>query len=79
MIKDKIQSKVAKAFDTKLADAVHAFTCIKIINSGEYGSITETLPDQIDGSYSGRGVLFGSYEKFWLNLLIIRAQILKPQ
>lgn len=63
MIKNKIQSKVAKAFDKKLADAVYPFTCTKIINSGKYDLVTETYPDQIDGSYSGRGVLFGSYKK----------------
>lgn len=63
MIKNKIQSKVAKAFDKKLADAVASFTCTKIINSGKYDPVTETYPNQIDGSYSGRGVLFGSYKK----------------
>ena len=63
MIKDKIQSKVAKAFDTKLTDAVASFTCTKMINSGKYDPVTETYPNQIDGSYSGRGVLFGSYKK----------------
>lgn len=63
MIKNKIQSKVAKAFDKKLADAVASFSCTKIINSGEYNPVTETYPNQIDGSYSGRGVLFGSYKK----------------
>ena len=63
MIKDKIQSKLAKAFDKKLADAVHSFTCTKVIYSGDYNPVTETYPEQIDGSYSGRGVLFGSYKK----------------
>ena len=63
MIRDKIQSKLAKAFDKKLADAVHEFTCTKVIYSGEYNPITETYPEQIDGSYSGRGILFGSYKK----------------
>ena len=63
MIKNKIQSKVAKAFDKKLADAVASFICTKMINSGKYDPVTETYPNQIDGSYSGRGVLFGSYEK----------------
>ncbi|WOE33100.1 glutamate 5-kinase [Acinetobacter sp. SAAs470] len=62
-MKDKIQSKLAKAFDKKLSDAVHAFTCAKVIYSGEYDPVTETYPEQIDGSYSGRGVLFGSYKR----------------
>ena len=63
MIRDKIQSKLAKAFDKKLADAARAFTCTKVIYLGDYNPVTETYPEQIDGSYSGRGVLFGSYKK----------------
>lgn len=63
MIKDKIQSKVAKAFDKKLADAVDTFTCEKLIYSGEFDFETQTYPVVGDESYSGRGVLFGSYLK----------------
>ena len=63
MIKNKIQSKVAKAFDKKLADAVDTFTCEKLIYSGEFDFETQTYPVVGSESYSGRGVLFGSYLK----------------
>lgn len=63
MIKNKIQSKVAKAFDKKLADAVDSFTCTKLIYSGVFDFETQTYPVIGSESYSGRGVLFGSYLK----------------
>ena len=56
MIKNKIQSKVAKAFDKKLGDAVDTFTCEKLIYSGEFDFETQTYPIVGDESYSGRGV-----------------------
>ena len=62
MIKNKIQSKVAKAFDKKLADAVDTFTCEKLIYSGEFDFETQTYPVIGNESYSGRGVL-GNYLK----------------
>ncbi len=63
MIKNKIQSKVAKAFDKKLADAVDLFACSKTIQSGEFDFETQTYPTKTVVAYSGRGVLFGSYQK----------------
>ena len=62
-MKDKIQAKVAQAFSTKLADAVDTFTCEKLIYSGEFDFETQTYPVVGSESYSGRGVLFGSYLK----------------
>ena len=62
-MKDKIQAKVAQAFSTKLADAVNFFTCEKPIYSGEFDFETQTYPVVGSESYSGRGVLFGSYLK----------------
>lgn len=62
-MKDKIQAKVAQAFSTKLADAVDTFTCEKPIYSGEFDFETQTYPVVGNESYSGRGVLFGSYQK----------------
>ena len=62
-MKDKIQAKVAQAFSTKLADAVDSFTCEKLIYSGEFDFETQTYPVIGNESYSGRGVLFGSYLK----------------
>lgn len=63
MIKNKVQSKVAQAFNKKLGDAISAFTCSKEIQSGEFDFETETYPTTIVEAYSGRGVLFGSYAK----------------
>ena len=63
MIKNKIQAKVAQAFSTKLADAVDTFTCEKPIYSGEFDFETQTYPVVGSESYSGRGILFGSYQK----------------
>ena len=63
MIKNKIQSKVAKAFDKKLGDAVDKFTCSKEIQSGDFDFETQTYPTITVEAYSGRGVLFGSYLK----------------
>lgn len=62
-MKDKIQAKVAAAFNKKLADAVDTFTCEKPIYSGEFDFETQTYPVIGSESYSGRGVLFGSYQK----------------
>lgn len=63
MIKNKIQSKAAKAFDKKLADAVDTFTCSKEIQSGDLDFETQKYPIITVEAYSGRGVLFGSYLK----------------
>ena len=62
-IKDDIQAEVAAAFSADLADAVDSFTCQKPIYSGEFDFETQTYPVVGSESYSGRGVLFGSYQK----------------
>lgn len=62
-LRDKIQGKLAKAFDRKLSDAVHTFTCTKIIYSGDFDFATQAYEHQDDASYTGRGVLFGSYQR----------------
>ena len=62
-IKDDIQAEVAAAFSADLADAVNSFTCEKPIYSGEFDFETQTYPIVGSESYSGRGVLFGSYLK----------------
>ena len=62
-IKDDIQAEVAAAFSADLTDAVDTFTCEKLIYSGEFDFETQTYPIVGDESYSGRGVLFGSYLK----------------
>ena len=62
-IKDDIQTEVAAAFSADLADAVDSFTCTKLIYSGVFDFETQTYPVVGSESYSGRGVLFGSYLK----------------
>ncbi|HCB0413113.1 TPA: glutamate 5-kinase [Klebsiella pneumoniae] len=54
-IRDKIQTKVAKAFDTKLADAVNDFTGSYVIKTG-WDPVTET-GGETQVTYTGRGVL----------------------
>ncbi|HDY9175586.1 glutamate 5-kinase [Klebsiella pneumoniae] len=54
-IRDKIQAKVAKAFDTKLADAVNDFTGSYVIQTG-WDPVTET-GGETTVTYTGRGVL----------------------
>ena len=58
-IRDKVQSKVAAAFNTKLADAVTAFTGSREV-AGEYDPVTGTSTTTV--AYSGRGV-FGSFRQ----------------
>ncbi|WP_075175670.1 glutamate 5-kinase [Acinetobacter indicus] len=62
-MRDELQEELAEAFSTDLADAVDTFTCEKPIYSGEFDFETQTYPVVGDESYSGRGVLFGSYQK----------------
>jgi len=57
----KIQSKLGKAFSTKLADAVATFTCTrKKLVSSNPATGEDTYTEYV---YSGRGVLFGSWAK----------------
>ena len=62
-MRDELQEELAAAFNEDLADAVDSFTCEKLIYSGEFDFETQTYPIVGDESYSGRGVLFGSYLK----------------
>lgn len=62
-MRDELQEELAAAFDEDLADAVDTFTCEKLIYSGEFDFEMQTYPVVGDESYSGRGVLFGSYQK----------------
>lgn len=62
-MRDELQEELAAAFDEDLADSVDSFTCEKLIYSGEFDFETQTYPVVGDESYSGRGVLFGSYLK----------------
>ena len=62
-MRDELQAELAAAFNEDLADAVDTFTCEKPIYSGEFDFETQTYPVVGSESYSGRGVLFGSYLK----------------
>lgn len=62
-MRDELQAELAEAFNDDLADAVDSFTCEKPIYSGEFDFETQTYPVVGSESYSGRGVLFGSYLK----------------
>ena len=62
-MRDELQEELAAAFNEDLADAVDTFTCEKPIYSGVFDFETQTYPVIGSESYSGRGVLFGSYLK----------------
>ena len=62
-MRDELQAELAAAFNEDLADAVDSFTCTKLIYSGVFDFETQTYPVVGNESYSGRGVLFGSYLK----------------
>lgn len=62
-MKQELQEELAAAFDDDLADTVYSFTCTKILYSGDLDFATQTYPIIGQETYSGRGVLFGSYLK----------------
>lgn len=62
-MRNELQAELAAAFNDDLADAVDSFTCTKLIYSGVFDFETQTYPVVGSESYSGRGVLFGSYLK----------------
>ena len=62
-MREELQAELAAAFNEDLADAVDSFTCEKPIYSGEFDFETQTYPVVGSESYSGRGILFGSYLK----------------
>ena len=62
-LREELQADIAEVFNTDLEDAVSEFTFTKIIYSGEMDFATQTYPIIGNETYSGRGVLFGSYQK----------------
>jgi len=58
-IQDKLNAKLAKAYDGKLADAIKPFECVRSTAAGEYDWETGETPIVTTG-YVGRGV-FGSF------------------
>ena len=61
-LRDEIQADIAEAFNEDLADAIHTFTCERITKSN-WDPKTETYLETKE-SYTGRGVLFGSYSQY---------------
>ncbi|PJG67825.1 glutamate 5-kinase [Acinetobacter seifertii] len=61
-LRDEIQADIAEAFNEDLADAVHTFTCDRIV-SRNWNPKTNTSEDIVE-RYEGRGVLFGSYNQY---------------
>lgn len=60
-MRSKLQSKLGKAFSTKLADAVDTFSCTRKLLIGSNPATGEdTYSEYV---YGGRGVLFGSWAK----------------
>lgn len=62
-LREELQADIAEAFNTDLEDAVSEFTCTKIIYGDEMDFATQTYPIIGNETYSGRGTLFGSYQK----------------
>ncbi|HHQ1838529.1 glutamate 5-kinase [Acinetobacter baumannii] len=61
-LRDEIQADIAEAFNEDLADAVHTFTCDRIVSTN-WNPKTNTSEDVIE-QYKGRGILFGSYNQY---------------
>ncbi|WP_038342158.1 hypothetical protein [Acinetobacter sp. A47] len=61
-LREELQADLAEAFDEDLADAVHEFTCERIIKKN-FDPVHETY-DEEKISYSGRGILFGRYKSY---------------
>jgi len=61
-LRDEIQADIAEAFNEDLADAVHSFTCDRVVSTN-WNPKTNTSENVIE-QYKGRGVLFGSYNQY---------------
>lgn len=59
-LRDEIQTDIAEAFNTDLADAITPFTCVRI-TKGNWDPVEETY-DETRFEYSGRCVA-GSYSQ----------------
>ncbi len=70
-LRDELQAEIAEAFDEDLADAVHAFSCERIVSTS-WNPKTNTSENIVD-QYNGRGVLFGSYNQYEIQTLGVLA------
>ena len=62
-MRDELQAELADAFATDLADAVHTFTCTLKATTPIWDEENLKWTDGSSSSYSGSGILFGSYLK----------------
>ncbi|PKF33411.1 glutamate 5-kinase [Acinetobacter proteolyticus] len=70
-LRDELQADIAQEFDSDLADAVQSFSCERKIKA-EWDPLTETHRE-IKQTYTGRGVLFGSYSQYEIQTLGVLA------
>ncbi|MCO9050244.1 glutamate 5-kinase [Acinetobacter sp. UC24323] len=70
-LRDEIQADIAEEFNDDLADAVHSFTCDRVISTN-WNPKTNTSEDVVE-HYEGRGVLFGSYSQYEIQTLGVLA------
>ncbi|HEO1793690.1 TPA: glutamate 5-kinase [Acinetobacter baumannii] len=70
-LREELQAEIAEAFDEDLADAVHTFTCERIVSTS-WNPKTNTSENVVE-NYSGRGVLFGSYNQYEIQTLGVLA------
>ncbi|MFW1892161.1 glutamate 5-kinase [Acinetobacter geminorum] len=61
-LRDELLADIAEAFDDDLKDAVYPFTCDRVISSN-WNPKTNTA-EVVTEHYSGRGILFGSYNQY---------------
>ncbi|MCU4453049.1 glutamate 5-kinase [Acinetobacter nosocomialis] len=61
-LREELQADIAEAFNEDLADAVHPFTCDRVVSTN-WNPKTNTSEDIVE-RYKGRGVLFGSYNQY---------------
>ncbi|HGW3560553.1 TPA: glutamate 5-kinase [Acinetobacter baumannii] len=70
-LRDEIQADITESFIDDLADAVHTFTCDRVVSSN-WNPKTNTSEDVVE-HYEGRGVLFGSYSQYEIQTLGVLA------
>ncbi|MER8075393.1 glutamate 5-kinase [Acinetobacter pittii] len=70
-LRDELQADLVEAFNDDLADAVHTFTCDRVVSSN-WNPKTNTSEDVVE-HYEGRGVLFGSYSQYEIQTLGVLA------
>ncbi|EXE92077.1 MULTISPECIES: hypothetical protein [Acinetobacter calcoaceticus/baumannii complex] len=70
-LRDELQADLAEAFNEDLEETVHSFTCERIVSTS-WNPKTNTSENVVE-NYSGRGVLFGSYNQYEIQTLGVLA------